>query len=106
MTCTSLYQLDFSPTRSTIACETASILLSRTTIAVDLPDTVGTGGHSLCLSHHNTLCHIKMDTKFWEVSSQIERATVLEGRATGENGSRGVSFGYQSLIPAEISAEI
>lgn len=63
--CTSLYQLDF-PTGSIIACAAASVLLPKTTVAVDLPARVGTEGHILYLSHHDTLCPIKMDTHFWE----------------------------------------
>lgn len=59
--CTSLYRLDF-PTGSIIAWATAS----KTTVAIDLVARVGTEGHNLYLSHHDTLCPIKMDTNFWE----------------------------------------
>lgn len=46
-----------------------------------------------------------MSTNFWLQLSQIERITE-EGGATGKKWVKGESFCHQSLIPAEISAEI
>lgn len=102
--CTSLYQLDF-PIGSNIACAAASVMLPKTTMAVDLPARVGTEDHLWYLSHHDTLSYEDGHALLGTV--ELNRKSYCSGgRGYWRKWVKEESFGYQSLIPAEISAEI
>ena len=74
-----MHQLDFSPTSSSIVLETASVKLQ-------LTFQPGLALRAVfCLSHHNTLCPIKMDTNFYKHLNQIDLLLQKE-KLLGKNG--------------------